>query len=316
MSAGTNSKPPFIPEFLARLGIKPGEWMNTSIPTVRVLVRPNQPRQIRIFGCLLLQAFGYNTDLAVAQSKFAKVAPMTPGGLASMLHRETVAAFKDAGIMLTDDQRAGMRKATAAHMRRDLADMEEQGILSRVRLNVSYEKLRRGPKAGDWKSLGEALEEELVTDFEDLSTEERQKCANGKVVLYLHARPRACKNLSVEDMTVEGMEFSGDGTVQFTRPDHITQILFNFTRALRRDPERAAELAARPDVRKEIESYERVVATAKGNLKEFLDHLVEPDSTLGSVASIGHCTKPKSNKPQDRISTDRNNYRGCSWHLR
>ena len=62
-------------------------------------------------------------------------------GAEPMLNRETAAAFKEAGLTLTEEQRAGIQ-VSAAHMRRDLADMEDDGVISRVRLNVPWEQLK------------------------------------------------------------------------------------------------------------------------------------------------------------------------------
>lgn len=59
----------FVPPFLAKLGLQPGEWMYASKLTLRALTRPSWPLKVRIWAFLTAQSFGYESDLAVYMRK-------------------------------------------------------------------------------------------------------------------------------------------------------------------------------------------------------------------------------------------------------
>ena len=301
MAAGTNSKPPFIPEFLAKLGIKPGEWMFTSKLTVKAFMRPNWPLKARIWACLMLQSFGFEGDLAVAMVKgrdgdSPRIGPIMPKGIASMLNKAAVEAFKESRIPLTDEERADVQ-ITRQNMRAALSEMEDDGLIVRVRVDGSWQGLKG-------KSLGEALESGAAVELVDLPAAERKKLQNGRAAVYLLAKPRPAKSLEITRTRYTGTA-SAAGSSTVVEIDHYVQMLFIFAPGLKRDPERAAELAKREDVRREAQLYDCARAAAKARFSGFLEPLINGTSTNLPVVNSHYSPPPISNKPQDRISTDR-----------
>jgi hypothetical protein len=270
MAAVASSKP-FVPPFLAKLGLKPGEWMYHSKPTVRNLMCPSRPLKVRIFGCLMLQSFGYETDLAVVMSKAEhpgsppKTEPITPRGISSMLNKATVEAFKESKIPLNDEQRAGLHIAKQ-DMRRALAEMEDDGVIMRVRVNSHWKDLKG-------KSLGEALESEAVTPLADLPEGERKKVTYS-IAVFLHARPKPARNLretvGIKRLLSDDNSFNGNN-------GPFLQLLFSFAPELRADPALAAEVANRHDVQVQVGEYQRILAEAKEKLRTFLQTALHPE---------------------------------------
>jgi hypothetical protein len=266
-------KVPFVPKFLEKLGVKPGEWMSTSKLTIRVLLRPCWPLKVRIFALLLLQTHGYESDVAVImrreeQSKV--VVPLTPQGVASELFKAAIAAYKDSGIAIADEQRAQL-KISKQDMRRALAEMEEDGILVRARIN--------GPaRSVIGKSLNQATLSQIATPLADLTADERKRLPWRQVCISLRAKPLPSRHLGGEGrqncLPVENSAAADTKAVQ---------LLLSFMRGLRKNPAKAAELAARPDVQAELAAFEQ----ATERLKNF----------LASVAKEVEAPKPAAAAP-------------------
>lgn len=252
-------KPKFVPPYLLKLGIQPGQWTYASKLSIRALMRPTWPLKIRIWACLMLQAFGHGGDLAVVMRKadrpggLPKVTPLLPHQILGMLNAAAVEAFRESKHALSDEQRQEM-KISRQHLRRALAEMEdEDGLIVRVRANVRPEAL-----AGF--SLHEAITGNKVTPLANLSGA-ALKLVQMKVCVYLLAKPRPAKNL---DVAINGYIGGTNSTVINTTFQQILPFLARADRSL------APAIADHPDTAAALESF----VQAKAELQATVDRLV------------------------------------------
>jgi hypothetical protein len=277
--AGTGDS--FVPEFLAALGLKPGEWHYGSKPLTKVLTRPDMVLKVRILGVLMLQAFGYETDLAVLQKKVddrpVKVV-LSPLALGGLLKKYAVEAYQESGIAITDEIKATL-DVPRQHLRRALAQMEDDGIIVRVRVNCPQAAL-----AG--LSLKEVTAKGMVTPLADLD-ELACKKLNRSIAIYLRGRPKPAKSYDLPPAAK-------------TPPPPMArevQLVFDFVA----DLDLAAELATRADVRREIAAYEEAAskasemeAAAKQRLHQFLAAIAPKKE----VAKHGYLDPPNGGSEQ------------------
>jgi hypothetical protein len=189
---------PFVPPFLEKLGVAPGEWMYTSKASLRALMRPYWPLKVRVWACIMLQSFGYEADLAVAMSRGdfegakPKIHPLTPAIILMTLKREAMKAFKAAGINVTDEQAKEMR-VSRQNLRRCLAEMEdEDGLIVRA-VTAAGAGVLRG------LSLKQALDRKLVQALSTLPREARSALGNkDSVCIYLNPTPRNATRAALE----------------------------------------------------------------------------------------------------------------------
>lgn len=238
-----------VPQFLARLGISTGQWLMTSKLTVRALMRPNWPLKARVWACLVLQAHGYQRDLAVAQyRKLGKshIAPITPQGIASMLNTATVEAFHESKLELTDELKKTIR-VTKQHLRRVLVELEDDGLVVRTRVNTTWEKLQG-------KTLTECIAGSAVTPIADLS-EADQKRIYQRVAIFLLAKPRPAKSLEVEKVAKNGYLFAAK--LLDPQADHrAVQLCFDLIPGWRFAPQFAVQAIRLPAVKRAFAAYE------------------------------------------------------------
>lgn len=250
MAAAEPVTKPFIPPFLAKLGIKPGEWMYASKPGIRAFLRPSWPLKARIWACLVLQSFGYETDLATVMKRgdYAgakpKTEPLKPGGIATMLNKATAEYCRDTGAMFEDDT-----KVTRQDMRRALADMEDEGLIMRVRANCPPSMLKG-------LTLNEVLEKRMVASLEELSETQRKKVSNS-VCIYLHARPRpqkhsVGKNAYRNDAKSNDSKEPRQEVFWFMKDNEFSAL---YAKASEKAPEKAAAIMAK--LERQVEELKR-----------------------------------------------------------
>lgn len=245
---------PYVPPFLAKAGLKPGEWMQISKLTVGVLCRPNMELKVRILGALMLQAFGYEEELAVvmAKDRFREktvTSGITPQGIANVLNRATIAELKASGTVLPEELKAAVR-ISRQQIRKALAEMEDDGLILRARSNGPTTKL-----AG--VSLHEAIERGLITPLADLSELAKKKLGTNAVCVYLLAKPKPAKSYHDYVVNLDYLNAAKSFKSDLTGSK---QFYFRFTRDLA-----LAEALATSDEGQQI--YQGIV-TAKEHVKQ------------------------------------------------
>ena len=178
MAAGAiQSKVPYVPPFLAKAGLKPGEWMQTSKFTAAVLMRPNFPLKVRIIGCLMVQAHGYESELALVMSRGefsgdrSKIVPLSLMGIAATLNKATLKALAEAHAQVDNATRHAL-KLRKQHVNRAIVAIEEDGIIDRVAVTCQPHQV-----AG--LSVGEVIDKRLGTYVRDLSALARKQLHRG-----------------------------------------------------------------------------------------------------------------------------------------
>ena len=200
-----------MPEFLARYGVKPGDWQYALKTDYRVLMRTGWDLRVRVWAGLRLYTIGYKNELAVKQveglGEGKIIVPLTPGMLCSEIQKAAIEGFRETGekmaLLLTpediekltldlgcqpsagDLEAAARKKArpSGPNMRKLLAEIEEHdGIITRVRANCQPHKLLG-------LSFGEALAQALITPVNQLLQKER-KLLTGRCLIYFHSKPR------------------------------------------------------------------------------------------------------------------------------
>jgi hypothetical protein len=176
-----DKKKPFIPPFLAKLGIKSGEWTYHSKLSIKALMRPNFPLKVRIWACLSIQTFGYEGDVGVIMKRQKEVdgstapayEPLTPAEIAKQLKFAAQKAFHEAGMKLTPAQEKELFVQKSS-VRRVLADMESgDGLIVRAVTTAGTSVLRG-------LSLDQAIDRKLVRPLRDLDEQERERLSLGK----------------------------------------------------------------------------------------------------------------------------------------
>lgn len=237
----------YVPDFLRKLGVAKGEFLTTTKNQVSALMRPDYPLDVRIWACLVTQAHGYRGDLAVLMKRnrlkgdLTLKVPLSPWAIMTILNRAATAAYDETGT--PKDQRRP--PVSRQNVRRMLAQMEDDGLLDRLRANCEPHKLIGF-------SLSEALQKGLVTPLRELSHAARKKIPNGATCVYLPAKPRAAKayNAVLKEASLEGAE-----PVQLQ--------LFDFFPELKSDPGLAEGLTKRADVQQILARYTRECSEAQ-----------------------------------------------------
>jgi hypothetical protein len=246
---------------LAKLGLKPGEWTYASKLTIKALMRPNWPLKARIWACLMLQTFGYESDLAVIMRRYPgakpEISPLLAHEIIAMLDRATAAACKESAVAIDDETRLAIR-ISRQHMRRALAEMEDDGLLIRVFALRPLAQLRG-------LSLNEILDQKLGIALTDLPPARRKQLHSGRNLVYLHARPKPAKDLEllVAKNGYQDAAQSSEGPIQllfaFMRKNNLSKLLA-----------RAAELAPREDIQQALAAYKAGLDQVNANFREFL----------------------------------------------
>ena len=248
------AKAPYVPPFLAKAGIQAGEWMHTSKFTVRSFMRPDYTLDVRILGCLMNQCHGYSGDLGVLMKRGklnsdpAIKVPLSPDAIRTTLNKAATDAYDESGT----PKEARRPPVLRQNIRRTLAQMEDDGLIDRMRANGELLKLVN-------LSLGEALAKGLVTPVRDLAQAARKKL-NRQLVIYLLAKPRAAKAYNAA-LVIKG-DYLADGKTQ------SIQLVFDFFPELKAAPEEAAALAANPEARRIFATYEQECSEAKEHARQ------------------------------------------------
>lgn len=252
---------------VARLGLQPGEWMSAPKLTVKAMMRPNWALKVRIWACLMLQSFGYNTDLAMVMSKGKygnspnkSVQPITPQGIIGLLNKATFEAFKESGIPIDEETKKRL-KIPRQDMRRALADLEENaGLIARVRINCV-------PTALDGLTMAKAVEKGMITPLAILTLDQRRKLQTGNIGICLLPKPRPAKVLDVGKVAYMGGPQVPD-SLQNPEEKAAIQLVFDFFPEYKTDPKRAAEIVRHRVIKKAFAAYELKCAQAKNLEKE------------------------------------------------
>jgi hypothetical protein len=245
--------------------------MYMSKLAIKALMRPSWPLKLRIWACLVIQSYGYETDVAVVMRRgeypgaAAKVDPITPGGIISMLKRAAAEAFQESELQMTDQIKADL-KISKQHMRRALAAMEQDdGLIVRAKLNCQLPDIRG-------RSFDEALKGRLVTPIADLPTKEAQKLGTRQVGVFLLAKPRPARNLEVAQ---NGYLNDANSPVS-NKPYQLT---FNFMRQDEKDLKKlcdeAAAILPAPYVEKMMKTLQEGITTLCATAKAELQRVIE-----------------------------------------
>jgi hypothetical protein len=274
-----DKKKPFIPPFLAKLGIKSGEWTYHSKLSIKALMRPNFPLKVRIWACLSIQTFGYEGDVGVIMKRQKEVdgstapayEPLTPAEIAKQLKFAAQKAFHEAGMKLTPAQEKELFVQKSS-VRRVLADMESgDGLIVRAVTTAGTSVLRG-------LSLDQAVDRKLVRLLSDLGEKERERLslgteeggergkAGGRVCIYLRAIPLPPTAAAL----AEALPLEGSDPTPLTTP-----ALRLLLAALKRSKLgiSAEQLVDLDEVKAAIAEYEQVLANVKKaetDLKEFV----------------------------------------------
>jgi hypothetical protein len=222
-------------------------------------MRPTWPLKVRIWACLMLQAFGYGRDLAVVMQKATrpegqpKINPITPNQIARLLDAAIVESFKESKVALCEHDRRELL-VSKQHLRRALEDMEaDDGLIVRVRANVARDTL------ADY-SLDEAIASNKVTPLANLSGKVLKRVAN-KGCVYLLAKPRPAANqkVAINGYLLASKPIDTNDSSQLFLP-----FLSKADRAL------APAIAANPEALAALESFER----AKAELQATVNRLI------------------------------------------
>ena len=277
-----STRPKFVPPFLAKLGIAPGEWSYTSKFTVRLMARPGWPLKVRIWACLMIQSFGYEGDLAVIMRKadrpggLPKVEPLKPHNIIQMLNRATVEAYKESKLPLSEEQLAAAT-VSRQHMRRALAEMETQdGAIVRVRANVPVHSLHG-------LSIDEAINRNAVTPLAGLSAKNAARVQQ-KVCVYLLARPKPAKSFESEYVAKNHLHNS-DKSNGISSP--LAQLILPFLS--RGDRSMAPAVLQRPEVAAWLDAGRQLIEKAVQEVKASSITGRKPGET-------GSCLTPSSER--------------------
>lgn len=154
-----------VPEFLFKAGIRKGEWQFITKSELASQARPGPGRTLRsqLWAVGMLHSTGSRSELAVvwyksnpkdAKEKW-KSRAMTPGDMGRYLVNAAVEHYRAAGV--TNDELPLLRQHLAEqyskeHIRRELAQLESDGLVERRRKNdgrplreLSPDQLRRLP---------------------------------------------------------------------------------------------------------------------------------------------------------------------------
>lgn len=174
-------------EYLLKADPAAEGYISTSKGIVGTLTRPDKPLKVRILGVLLLQAHGYQAELAVVMtagdlSGEARRSPLTPNGIAGMLNKATIAAAAEAGISLDPETRDAL-KVRKQHMSRALTEMDQEGLIDRL---VAL----GNPSKMVGLTVEEAIEAKVGRAVSSFSKNARKRIGRAQVCIYLRSVPR------------------------------------------------------------------------------------------------------------------------------
>lgn len=187
-------------------------YVSTSKLTIGTLVEPDKPVKVRILGVLLLQAHGYQSELAVVQIPGVdggppKRLPLTPNRLAGFLNAATLKALAAAGVKDIDAETRKRLMISKQHMARALREMQAEGVIDRVVMVHRGEGLIG-------LTLEEAIGKGLVRQLSTFGEGERKRIGRARTCVYLRAQPRPNTTLNLDrcldDLVGESPEKSGE----------------------------------------------------------------------------------------------------------
>jgi hypothetical protein len=281
--AAESIKQPFVPPFFARLGVKPGEWMYTTKPSMRALMRPSWPLKVRIWACLMIQSFGYESDLAVIMSKGeyagapTRVGPLQPSMITGMIFRAACDACAESGIQVTPEIKVALR-VSKAHMHRALVEMEQDdGLIVRARLERTPEKLQH-------VSLADGEKRGWLTPLRKLKPADLAKLGSpsSRIGVFLLPKPNKANNLrangaisgSISSQFVENAEVEEGGPIQLL-------LAFMRNHSMRKLIADAGAIAGSEEVKAAVLSYHEVLRSAADSLKRYLEQAIQAAKTPG-----------------------------------
>ncbi|TAJ98761.1 hypothetical protein EPO44_11060, partial [bacterium] len=127
--SGGEEKQGWVPLWMAKLGVKPGNVVCLTKTQLRILQRPDKPLNVQVWATGMLHSPGYQGEIATTM-RSGKRMNLTAGNIAAELHKIAVDYYKAAGVEATEEQWAAL-KETKEHIRRALEDLEEDGAAER-----------------------------------------------------------------------------------------------------------------------------------------------------------------------------------------
>jgi hypothetical protein len=309
-----------VPEFLARYGVKPGDWQYALKIDYRVLMRTGWDLRVRVWAGLRLHTIGYKNELAVKQveglGEGRIIVPLTPGMLCVEIQKAAIEGFRETGEEIAsllgpediekltldlgsepspaDLAVAARKKAkpSGPNMRRLLAEIEEHdGIITRVRANCQPYKLLG-------LSFGEALTQALITPVNQLPQKER-KLLTGRCLIYFHSKPRPATLSALLRRTDDGQaaikSHQQEIAALLSGPQ---QLVFRF---LCDEEWPDAELAKELSLRNEVQSLVSTIERQKESVKHAEAAL---RALVGSVVKEKKASMPSAQQALFPVAVD------------
>ncbi|GEM_PF-6574824 len=295
----------FIAPYLANAGLVDGQSIQLSKLTALAMVRPDIfPLKVNILGVGFGQAFGYSTELAVVMRKLkagenpnrvrnlVKVhAPkgageqpavteiLTMQGIARFLREGARAAWKESQVTPTEDMLARLdSNCMGSHVRRNVAELEDDGFCNRARVNRETEKIA---------DIGydRAVAAGLLTPLSLLTDEERRRLGSdsrrNRVGLFFHAIPRPAKSYArhepINGLTLGPNSFEISGTFQLLLPFVSPKYREAF-----------AQMADRPELAVVAQALTEAKANAKAAVEKCLEEIRQQQTKSASPNPTGN----------------------------
>jgi hypothetical protein len=281
------------PGFLARAGLRDGEWMSCSKLSIRVLMRPEIfALKVNVLGAVMLQSFGYATELGVAMRNLRKheraetvdavkvvdgkvTQIITAARIGEMIVAAGLDGYKESGVKPKPEQIAALKKSKH-NIRRMIQELEEDGALARARVNCHSRELAD-------LSYDQAVSKKLLTPLSDLSDQERGVLSGhsgGRVAIFLRAKPKPAKTYGQRGVNLDPLQGL---TPNDCNADSPMQLLLQFMRnhSMRKLIAHAGEVASREDVRAAVLAYKELTDAAAQSLKTYLVQAIEAAKAPG-----------------------------------
>jgi hypothetical protein len=149
-----------VPEWMKPFGIKEKDWLSLTKEQLRTQMRPGHPLKVQIWACGMLHSAGYKDQFAWTMRNNRRI-PLTPGDIARELHQVAVKYYQSAGIK--DPEFLSKLKHTKEHIRAELQELEEMGLMERRANGIPFGKL---------------------------TTEQKRKLAPGSIEMYFWLKPK------------------------------------------------------------------------------------------------------------------------------
>jgi len=157
-----------VPDWMAKFGIKPSEWLSVTKAQIRTQMRPDRPLKVQLWACGILHTAGYKGELAQTKRN-NKLVNFTPAVAIREIHQDAIEYYRNGGVVAADEEFLKL-KETKEDVRSAFESLEEDGLCVR-------------------KANGKLLR--------DLTPEQRQRLPSGSIEYYFYLTPEQASPANV-----------------------------------------------------------------------------------------------------------------------